>query len=49
MKLCACRTISYCGKACQAAGWKAHVCGMKEGGGSDALVKKREHRKKGKK
>jgi hypothetical protein len=49
LKLCACRTISYCGKECQAVTWKEHkrVCGLKADGTTEALVKKREHRKKG--
>jgi hypothetical protein len=49
LKLCACRTISYCGKDCQAVAWKEHkkVCGLKADGTTEALVKKREHRKKG--
>jgi hypothetical protein len=47
LKLCACRAVSYCGRECQERAWKEHrkVCGLKEGGGSEALVKKREHRK----
>jgi hypothetical protein len=49
LKLCACRTISYCSKECQAVAWKEHkkVCGLKADGTTEALVKKREHRKKG--
>jgi hypothetical protein len=42
LKLCACRTISYCGKECQAVAWKVHkkVCGLKADGTTEALVKK---------
>jgi hypothetical protein len=48
LKLCACRTISYCGKECQAVAWKEHkkVCGLKADGTTEALVKKRERRSK---
>jgi hypothetical protein len=48
LKLCACRTISYCGKECQGRAWKEHktVCGLKADGSTEALVKKREHRTK---
>jgi hypothetical protein len=51
LKLCACRSISYCGAECQRKGWKEHkvFCGLKADGSTDALVKKREHKKKGKK
>jgi hypothetical protein len=46
LKLCACRTISYCGKECQAVAWKEHkkVCGLKADGTTEALVKKKERR-----
>jgi hypothetical protein len=42
LKLCACRSISYCGKECQAVAWKEHkqVCGLKPDGSSDELVMK---------
>jgi hypothetical protein len=48
LKLCACRTISYCSKQCQLKAWKEHklICGSKADGTSEALVKKRAHRKK---
>jgi hypothetical protein len=44
LKLCACRTISYCGKECQKKAWKQHkkVCGIKDDGSSEALVKKKK-------
>jgi hypothetical protein len=50
LMLCPCRTIAYCSRECQLKGWKEHklVCGDKLGadGKTEALVKKREHRKK---
>jgi hypothetical protein len=48
LKLCACRTISYCGKECQGKARNEHklVCGLKADGTTEVLVKKRDRRKK---
>jgi len=51
LKLCSCRSISYCGRACQSKMWQTYnlVC-RGTNGANEALVKpKQEKKRKGKK